>query len=323
MFNIFDIIICISVSFQANGFFVLKIILDKGVTKMKKALIGIIATIMAVITMFSLTACQNRTKKDLSKATSVADLAGAKISAQAGTFHVTARNQIKDVKGDIYPDFDSLLTALLSGAIDGYIAEEPTAFSVCLKNSNLDYVRLVNNDTGFTATDDDVSIAIGVAKGSALLEKINTAIRQTTAEQRKTLMEQIVRIRNTDEKITNFAVSNSAPETTTETLRVAMECAYDPFNWSQESAENGAVPIKDKKNLYANGYDVQIAKFIANALGMELEIHMVEWDSLISGVKAGTFDAIIAGMSPTAERRAEVDFTDVYYTSNLVVIYKK
>lgn len=290
---------------------------------MKKALIGIIATIMAVITMFSLTACQNRTKKDLSKATSIADLEGAKISAQSGTFHETARNQIKNVKGDIYPDFDSLLTALLSGAIDGYIAEEPTAFSVCLKNSNLDYVRLVNNDTGFTATDDDVSIAIGVKKGSELLDKINAAIRQTTAEQRKELMEQIVRIRNTNEKITKFAVSNSAPETTNGVLRVGMECAYDPFNWSQESAENGAVPIKDKKDLYANGYDVQIAKFVANALGMKLEIHMVEFDSLISGVNAGTFDAIIAGMSPTAERRAEVDFTDVYYTSNLVVIYKK
>lgn len=56
---------------------------------------------------------------------------------------------------------------------------------------------------------------------------------------------------------------------------------------------------------------------------MKLEIHMVEFDSLITGVNTGTFDAIIAGMSPTAERRAEVDFTDVYYTSNLVVIYKK
>ena len=290
---------------------------------MKKALIGIIATIMAVITMFSLTACQNRTKKDLSKAKSIADLEGAKISAQSGTFHVTARKQIKNVKGEEYPTFDDMLTALLSGAIDGYIAEEPTAFSVCLKNSNLDYVRLVNNDTGFTATDDDVSIAIGVKKGSELLDKINAAIRQTTVEQRKTLMEQIVRIRNTDEEITTFAVSNNAPETTNGVLRVGMECAYDPFNWAQTTAANGAVPIQDKKDLYANGYDVQIAKFVANALGMKLEIYMADFDSLIPGVQAGTFDAIIAGMSPTADRKKEVDFSDVYYTSNLVVIYKK
>lgn len=291
---------------------------------MKKALIGIIATIMAVTTMFSLTACQNRTKKDISKATSVADLEGAAIGAQVGTFHADARKQIKNVKGGEYDTFDDLLTALLSGAIDGYIAEEPTAFSVCLKNKNLDYVRLVNNDTGFKASDDDVSIAIGVKKGSSeLLNKINTAIRQTTAEQRKELMEQIVRIRNTDEKITQFAVSNSAPETTNGVLRVGMECAYDPFNWAQTTDANGAVPIKDKRDLYANGYDVQIAKFIANALGMELEIHMAVFDNLITGVNEGTFDAIIAGMSPTAERRKAVDFTDVYYTSNLVVIYKK
>lgn len=291
---------------------------------MKKALIGIIATIMAVITMFSLTACQKRTKKDISKATSVADLEGAAIGAQVGTFHANARKQIKNVKGGEYETFDDLLTALLSGAIDGYIAEEPTAFSVCLKNSNLDYVKLVNNDTGFTATDDDVSIAIGLRKGNTdLLNRINAALRKTTAEQRKNLMEQIVRIRNTDEKITNFAVSNSAPETTNGVLKVGMECAYDPFNWAQTTAENGAVPIQDKKDLYANGYDVQIAKFIANELGMQLEIHMENFDSLIPGVDKGTFDAIIAGMSPTAERRKAVDFTDVYYTSNLVVIYKK
>ena len=56
---------------------------------------------------------------------------------------------------------------------------------------------------------------------------------------------------------------------------------------------------------------------------MALEIHMVEWDSLIAGLDAGTYDGIIAGMSPTAEREEQVDFTDCYYNSNLVIIYKK
>jgi len=56
---------------------------------------------------------------------------------------------------------------------------------------------------------------------------------------------------------------------------------------------------------------------------MELEIHKIEWDSLIPGLQAETYDGIIAGMSPTADREEEVDFTDCYYNSNLVVIYKK
>ena len=101
-----------------------------------------------------------------------------------------------------------------------------------------------------------------------------------------------------------------------------MECAYNPFNWSQITDVNGAVKIRGC-DFYANGYDVQIAKYIAAELGMALEIYAVEWDSLIPGLNAGIYDGIIAGMSPTAEREEIVDFTDCYYNSNLVIIYKK
>jgi len=101
-----------------------------------------------------------------------------------------------------------------------------------------------------------------------------------------------------------------------------MECAYAPFNWSQTTDANGAVKIQGS-DLYANGYDVQIAKYIAAEMGMSLEIYSAKWEALITGVQAGTYDGIIAGMSPTEEREAEVDFTDCYYNSNLVIIYKK
>ena len=56
---------------------------------------------------------------------------------------------------------------------------------------------------------------------------------------------------------------------------------------------------------------------------MELEIYACDWNSLLPGVQAGTYHCIIAGMSPTADREEEVDFTNCYYNSNLVIIYKK
>lgn len=110
---------------------------------------------------------------------------------------------------------------------------------------------------------------------------------------------------------------------TSNVLRVGMECNYAPYNWSQADNSNGAVAISNVDNMYTNGYDVQVAQKIADALGKELEIQALEWDSLVPGVQSGKLDMIIAGMSPTADRKEKIDFSNNYYTSNLVVVTKK
>ena len=259
---------------------------------------------------------------DVRNAKSIADLAGAKIAAQTGTFHADALEQIPNVQASTYPEFSDLLTALKSGAIDGYVAEEPTAFSVCASNDDLTYLPFKNNDTGFTATAADVGIAIGLKKGNALRDQINTVLAEITDEQRSELMEQIVTLASGG-TVTEFAVHCDAPATTTGTLKIGMECAYAPYNWTQMDDSNGAVPISNVPGAYANGYDVQVAQYVANKLGLKLEIYAMEWDSLIPAVNSGAIDAIVAGMSPTAERSEQLDFTDTYYESNLVVIIRK
>lgn len=105
-------------------------------------------------------------------------------------------------------------------------------------------------------------------------------------------------------------------------FRVGMECGYAPFNWTQTDASNGAVQIAGSSD-YAGGYDVEIAKLIAEGLGKKLVIVKTSWDGLPPAVESGTIDAIIAGMSPTAERKMTLDFTDNYYRSELVMIVQK
>lgn len=105
-------------------------------------------------------------------------------------------------------------------------------------------------------------------------------------------------------------------------LVVGLECAYIPFNFTQTTDANGAVKISNADG-YANGYDVMIAKRIADALGKELVISKMEWDALVPAVQASTIDLVIAGMSPTAERRESIDFSDAYYDSNLVIVVRK
>lgn len=100
-------------------------------------------------------------------------------------------------------------------------------------------------------------------------------------------------------------------------LTVAMECSYAPYNWTQPDESNGAVPIKDSAD-YAYGYDVMMAKYLAEQMGMELEIVRLDWDSLVMAVQSGTVDCAIAGQSITAKRLEQVDFTTPYYYASIV-----
>lgn len=102
-------------------------------------------------------------------------------------------------------------------------------------------------------------------------------------------------------------------------LRVGMECGYAPYNWTQDDDSNGAVKINDS-DKYANGFDVQMAKKIADAMGYKLEIVKTEWAGLIPAVQSGKINAVIAGMSITDDRKTAVDFTDPYYYADIVVL---
>lgn len=69
------------------------------------------------------------------------------------------------------------------------------------------------------------------------------------------------------------------------------------------------------------GLDIEIAKYIAEDLGVELEIKDMEFDKLLGGLSTGMLDMVIAGMNPDPDR--EANFTDIYYEANLSVLITK
>lgn len=105
-------------------------------------------------------------------------------------------------------------------------------------------------------------------------------------------------------------------------LRVGMECGYAPYNWAQSDNSNGAVPIKDSSD-FAFGYDVMMAKYLAEKIGYDLQIHKIDWDSLPIALQSGTIDCVIAGQSITSERMQTVDFTTPYYYASIVGLTMK
>jgi putative lysine transport system substrate-binding protein len=120
-------------------------------------------------------------------AKSIQDFKGTKITAQLNTFHYTVIDQIEDVqKQPAMDNFPAMRVALESGVIDGYISERPEGISAETANENF---KMVEFEDGFTASEEDTAIAVGVAKGSDLTEKINEIIGKISEDERKTIMD--------------------------------------------------------------------------------------------------------------------------------------
>ncbi len=113
--------------------------------------------------------------------------------------------------------------------------------------------------------------------------------------------------------------TESTPEALPQ-LRVGMECAYAPNNWQEDTATDTNYPIENVPGAYAEGYDVQIAKIIAEDAGYELVIVKMAWSGLIEALNQGQIDAIIAGMADTAERRESINFSEPYHVTEYGVM---
>ena len=97
-------------------------------------------------------------------------------------------------------------------------------------------------------------------------------------------------------------------------LRVGLSADYAPYEF--EKTVNG-------KREYA-GIDIELSKKLAKDLGVELKIVNMQFDSLLGALKTGKIDVIISGMSPTPERKKEVDFSDYYmHVQQRMIIQKK
>lgn len=106
-----------------------------------------------------------------------------------------------------------------------------------------------------------------------------------------------------------------------ETLVVGLECNYPPFNWTTMTTNEHTVKIADVVG-YADGYDIVMARRIAEELGYKLVIKKLPWEGLIEALNSGMIDLIIAGMSPTAERKENIDFTEPYYISKQCIVVR-
>ena len=99
----------------------------------------------------------------------------------------------------------------------------------------------------------------------------------------------------------------AAPELTTVTpgkLTVATSPDFAPYEF---------YAIDENGNANLAGFDMALAQYIADYLGLELEVVPMDFDGVLAEVTAGNVDLGMAGLSPDPERMEAMDFSDIYY----------
>lgn len=81
-------------------------------------------------------------------------------------------------------------------------------------------------------------------------------------------------------------------------------------------------PFEYRDGLEITGFDVEIAKKVAEKLGKELVVEDMAFDALILALNSDKVDFIAAGMTATDERKTQVDFSDAYFSSQQMIIVK-
>jgi polar amino acid transport system substrate-binding protein len=95
-------------------------------------------------------------------------------------------------------------------------------------------------------------------------------------------------------------------------LKMATSADYPPFEY-----------VDTTKGSEIIGFDIDLANALAEKTGYELEIQDMDFNSLIPALQAKQIDLVLSGMTPTPERAKNVDFTDIYYSANHMIVSLK
>ncbi len=259
----------------------------------------LVASLMTLTMILGLTACGG-SKAPANTVHSVDDLPGKTIGVQLGT------------TGDIYAsDYESegstierynkgadAIQALKQGKIDCVIIDEQPALAFVEKNP-----ELVILDEEFAMEE----YAICISKDNPeLTESINAALAQLQED--GTLTQIIFNYIGDDTKGQYPYEAPAGVDRSNGTLVMATNAAFEPYEYYD--------------NQEIVGIDVDIARAVADILGMELKIEDMEFDAIINAVTSGKADIGVAGLTVTEDRLQSVDFSDTYTTTTQVIVVR-
>ncbi len=228
---------------------------------------------------------------------SIAQLNGKRIGTQIGTTAVLYAEDIPDAQVQSFTKGSAALKALKENKIDAVIIDSEPAK---ILTADSDAYRILYD----SFVEEEYSIAYSKSNPQ-LGEQLNTILNQLKKD-------------GTIDEITSHWIGENADQ-----------ISYKPERGlSKEGtlvmATNAEFPPYESKDSNGNivGIDVDIMTAVCNELNVNLEIKDMQFDSVLASVENGKADVGVAGISVTPEREKEVDFTQSYATTKLVVIVR-
>ena len=253
--------------------------------------------ITALFTVLAFVGC-TKTEIPENRVFSIDDLANKKVGVLVGTTgEIYAADYGTDSTRLHAEKFETLaqaVDALLEGSIDAVLTDDAPAKVFARKNPSLRILNEVFKEESYAG--------IAAKENMGLLDSVNIALIQMRA---MGVYDSIF-----DAYIggkTKYHVSQDSA--VGPVLRVATNAEFPPFEF--RCKKRGIV-----------GIDIEIARYVANYLGRNLEIIDMDFDDIIDSVRAGAADLGLAAFSVTEERGQIVNFTDHYATSKIVIMVR-
>ncbi len=247
----------------------------------------VLAAVAAVVMMLSVFAGCGATKES-----------GAKIAAQKGTTSLMYADVLNNVTVNSYDTFALAAKDMINGNADYLFVDKTTALSLAKEIKGLKIIEIALSSEHY---------GIGIDKNQADLKTKIDAILADKADEVEAIKAKYM---NGEEDkyvgVTSGTKDGSKADTQ---LVVATNAEFAPWEY------------KEGNQFF--GIDMEIAKLIADELGMELVIDDMDFDAVVGAVGKQNVDIAMSGITITTERMGVINFSNSYYTESIVCVVKE
>ncbi|GHV32224.1 hypothetical protein FACS18949_02490 [Clostridia bacterium] len=268
------------------------------------------AVLTAAVLTLTLASCSTGSGSSAKKITSPADFSGAKIAVQTATTasdSVDAMNTDGKIEVSRYEKVTQCFDDLRLGRVDAVYVDSVVA--AYYTNGRNDYERVWLSDEaepmGICLKKDaaDLAAAVEAAVNTLYFNGKIAEIAQKNFGDN--LSKDLRGVTEAPVIPTGFTTKTAGK------LTVGMEVGYPPMEYTSD----------DGKDYL--GFDVDVAKALAELLGLEVEYVNTAWDGIFAGLDKGQYDIIMSAVSITPERQEKYILTEPYVANALCIVTKK